>query len=95
MEALDEAGAVVLGASVDSVASHKRFADKLNLSYPLLSDTRGALSAAMGVLRKVGPLKMSARVTFLLNEEGAVAEVFDPVKPSGHAEQVLAALKRL
>ena len=92
MDTLDAAGAVVLGASVDSVASHKAFADKYKLTYPLLSDTKGALSAAMGVLNKVGPLKLSARVTFLIDGEGNISRVFDPVKPSGHAEEVIAAL---
>lgn len=92
MDALDAAGAVVLGASVDSVASHKAFADKYKLTYPLLSDTRGELSAAMGVLQKVGPLKLSARVTFLIDGEGRIVRVFDPVTPSGHADEVIAAL---
>lgn len=92
MDALDAAGAVVLGASVDSVASHKAFADKYKLTYPLLSDTRGELSAAMGVLQKVGPLKVSARVTFLIDGEGKILRVFDPVTPAGHADEVIAAL---
>jgi peroxiredoxin Q/BCP len=92
MDRIDAAGAVVLGASVDAVDSHRAFAEKYNLTYPLLSDTRCALSAAMGVLNRVGPLKLSARVTFLIDGEGRITKVFDPVSPSGHAEEVLAAL---
>ena len=92
MDQISEAGAVVLGASVDSVSSHRAFADKYKLNYPLLSDRRGELSAAMGVLQKVGPLKLSARVTFLIDAQGKVAQVFNPVKPSGHAAEVIAAL---
>ena len=92
MDQIDAAGAVVLGASVDSVQSHKAFATKYKLTYPLLSDTRGELSAAMGVLNRVGPIKLSARVTFLIDGEGRISRVFDPVSPSGHADEVLAAL---
>ena len=93
MEQIDAAGAVVLGASVDSVASHRAFADKYKLTYPLLSDRKGTLSAALGVLQKAGPIKVSARVTFLLEHEGRIEKVFDTVKPSGHAEDVIKALR--
>ena len=93
MDQISAANAVVLGASVDSVSSHKKFADKYNLTYPLLSDTRGELSAAMGVLNKVGPIKVSARVTFIINAEGKVQRVFDPVSPGRHADEVIAALQ--
>ncbi|MFT5686495.1 MAG: peroxiredoxin Q/BCP [Myxococcota bacterium] len=92
MDKVNAAGAVVLGASVDSVASHRAFSEKYELNYPLLSDTDGKLSAAMGVLNKLGPIKLSARVTFLIDGEGRIARVFDPVSPSGHADEVLAAL---
>lgn len=92
MDSVSSEDVVVLGASVDSVSSHRAFAEKYNLSYPLLSDTAGTLSAAMGVLNKVGPIKLSARVTFLIDPEGRIARVFDPVSPSGHAEEVLKAL---
>ena len=92
MDQLSQAGAVVLGASVDSVRSHKKFAEKYDLPYPLLSDTEGTLSAAMGVLRKAGPIKLSARVTFIIDETGKVQHVFDPVSPSRHAQDVLAVL---
>jgi len=93
MDQIDAAGAVVLGASVDSVASHRAFADKYKLNYPLLSDKNGELSAALGVLKKVGPIKVSARVTFLIDAEGRIAKVFDPVKPGGHADEVISALQ--
>jgi peroxiredoxin Q/BCP len=93
MDQFSAAGAVVLGASVDSETSHKRFAEKYSLTYPLLSDVRGKLSAAMGVLQKVGPVKLSARVTFVINEEGKVAKVFDRVSPRSHAQAVLTSLQ--
>ncbi len=92
MDTVSAEDVVVLGASVDSVRSHRAFAEKYALNYPLLSDTDGALSAAMGVLNKVGPVKLSARVTFLIDRDGRIARVFDPVSPSGHAEEVLQAL---
>jgi thioredoxin-dependent peroxiredoxin len=88
-------GAGIFGVSVDDVASHRLFAEKYDLNYPLLSDTQGRLSAAMGVLNKLGPIQASARVTFLVDRAGRVARVFDPVQPSGHADAVLAALAAL
>ena len=93
MDTISAAGAVVLGASVDSVDSHRRFASKYNLNYPLLSDQKGELSAALGVLKKTGPIKRSARVTFLIDAEGRIARVFSPVKPGKHADEVIAALQ--
>lgn len=92
MDQFNAAGAVVLGASVDSVESHRAFAEKYKLTYPLLSDREGKLSAALGVLQKVGPFKLSARVTFLIDAEGKIERAFDRVKPSGHADEVLSAL---
>lgn len=92
MDEISDAGAAVLGASVDSESSHRAFARRYQLMYPLLADTQGKLSAAMGVLQKMGPVKVSSRVTFVIDEEGRVEKVFKRVSPGSHAKTVLAAL---
>jgi len=87
---------VVLGISADSVESHARFKKKYELPYTLLADTEHAVSDAYGVW---GPKKIFgityagiARTTFVIDEEGRVARVFEKVKSAGHGEEVAAAL---
>jgi thioredoxin-dependent peroxiredoxin len=68
--------AEVLGVSVDSVDSHKQWAQQLGLNYPLLSDSGGAVAKLYGVL---GTFKDGApaaqRVTFLIDKQGRIKEV--------------------
>lgn len=75
----------VVGVSTDSVESHRGFADKHGLPFPLLADTRGELARAFGVLEGA----MAQRATFVLDREGRVARSFLEVTPRGHAQQVL------
>lgn len=94
----ESAGAVVLGISKDSCESHARFSKKHSLAVRLLSDEDASVQKLYGVWR---PKKFmgreflgTARVTFLLDGEGKVVKVWDPVKPEGHAEEVLGEIKR-
>lgn len=94
--ALDEHGAVVLGVSPDSLASHAKFREKHDLNFPLLSDPDHAVAAAYGAW---GKKKMYGREyegilrsTFLIDEEGRVEKVYAKVKPADNAAQVLADL---
>lgn len=75
----------VIGVSTDSVESHRDFAEKHGLPFPLLADTRGELANAFGVLDR----GMAQRATFVLDREGRVARSFLEVTPRGHAERVL------
>ncbi|MDP2307342.1 MAG: peroxiredoxin [Pseudomonadota bacterium] len=84
--------AIVLGVSCDAAASHRAFAQKFNLAFPLLADTSGELSKRWGVR---GVMGMPRRVTFVLDREGRIARIFEPVKVDGHTEAVLAALREL
>lgn len=90
-------GAKVFGVSPDSPASHRKFIDKYNLNFTLLSDVQKSLAKALGVWVEkslYGKKYMGiARTTYLLDEEGRVMRVWRQVKPQGHAEEVLAALK--
>lgn len=82
--------------SVDSIESHKTFAAKESLNFPLISD--GAphpIAAAYGTLRKRGAVSFTSRSTFLIDAEGKVAAVFPTVKIDGHVDEVLAAVKKL
>lgn len=87
--------AVVIGVSKDSVKKHQAFKAKECLPFPLVADDQG-ICEAYGAWREktlYGRTYMGiARVTVLIDESGTVARVWDPVKPAGHAEEVLAAL---
>jgi peroxiredoxin Q/BCP len=88
-------GAVILGVSVDTAESHKEFCTKEGLSFKLLSDPDGKVSAEYGSLTNYGVTKLSARNTFLIDPQGGVAKVFLSVKPASHSDEVLAALASL
>jgi thioredoxin-dependent peroxiredoxin len=76
---------VVVGASVDSVESHRAFADKHGLAFPLLSDPEGVLARSFGVLED----GVARRSTFVMDRDLRVRRRMDEVKPRGHAQQVL------
>lgn len=90
-------GAVVLGVSKDSVASHRKFADKYGLPFTLLSDPQLEAIQAYGVWQEkklYGKVSMGVvRTTFLIDEEGTATAVMPKVKPDTNAADVLAMLK--
>ena len=90
-------GIVVLGVSTDSVKSHKKFAEKYELPFPLLADENKELVNAYGVWGKkkfMGREFMGTkRWSFLINPQGVIANIYEDVKPSEHAQQVLADAK--
>jgi peroxiredoxin Q/BCP len=83
----------VLGVSLDSEASHKKFAIKYKLPFTLLADTDHAISDAYGVYGQkkfMGRSYMGVnRMTFLIDEKGKIKKVFEKVKPDDHALEVL------
>ena len=89
-------GAVVLGVSVDSVASHQRFKQKYALNFPLLSDADKQAVQAYGVWKQksmYGRTYMGIeRTTFLIDEQGRIAKIFTKVKVNQHYDEVLAVL---
>jgi len=97
--AVQAAGAVVLGVSPDDEGSHAKFRKKFDLPFPLLVDADHAVASAYGAW---GEKQMYGRTyfgilrtTFLIDEQGRVARVFEKVKPAGHAAEVLDALGEL
>ena len=83
--------------SKDSIKSHKKFSDKLELPFVLLADTELAMNQDFGVWKEkkmYGKTFMGTeRTTFLLDEEGTILRIWPKVKAEGHAEEVLEALK--
>jgi peroxiredoxin Q/BCP len=90
---MQQRGVVVLGISKDNVASHKKFADKFSLPFPLLSDTDTQVAQQYGVWKEksmYGKKYMGVnRETFLIDKDGIVRKVWSKVKPEGHAQEVL------
>ena len=87
----------VLGMSVDSEASHKKFAAKYKLPFTLLADPDHSIADAYGVYGEkkfMGRTYMGVkRITFLIDEKGKVKKVFEKVKPEEHAQEVLEAFE--
>lgn len=91
----NQRNSVILGVSVDSVDSHKKFCTKEGLNFKLLADSDGRVSREYGSLTNLGLAKFSARHTFLIDPAGRVAKTYSSVDPSRHSEEVLAALDQL
>jgi thioredoxin-dependent peroxiredoxin len=87
--------AVVLGVSLDSVDSHKRFCGKEGLSFKLLADTGHDVTAAYGSLTNIGFAKFASRHTFIIDPGGKIARIYSSVDPAKHSDEVLAALDQL
>jgi peroxiredoxin Q/BCP len=85
--------AVVIGASTDKPDTLAKFRDKHSFEFPLLSDSDKDTATAYGTLKDHG--KSAHRVTYLIDPEGIIREVWPKVKVDGHAGKVLARLKEL
>src|SRR6266699_5549309 len=85
----DKTGAVILGVSVDSPDSHKEFCSKEGLTFKLLADPGGKVSAQYGSTMQYQGATMAARNTLLINPEGKIAKVYTDVKPAEHSDEVL------
>jgi thioredoxin-dependent peroxiredoxin len=96
---MQQRGVVVLGVSKDNVASHKKFADKFSLPFPLLADTEATVAQQYGVYKEksmFGKKYMGVeRATFLIDKEGIVRKVWPKVKPDEHANEVLKTIEAL
>jgi thioredoxin-dependent peroxiredoxin len=90
-----ERNAVVLGVSVDSVDSHKKFCAKEGLNFKLLADVDHTVTKAYGSLTNLGVAKFAARHTFLIDPDGKIAKVYASVDPGKHSGEVLAELDQL
>ena len=95
---LQKAGAVVLGISRDTVKAQRKFKEKYDLPYPLLADVDEKVCKQFDVLKEKNMYGKKVigieRTTFLIGPDQKLVKVFPKVKPEGHAEEVLAELKK-
>jgi peroxiredoxin Q/BCP len=92
--AFSDIGAVVLGISGDSPDSHKKFAAKHRLPFPLLSDRDGSVRKAFGVPKTLGLLP--GRVTYVIDKQGVIRHAFNSqLNPTKHVDEAIAVLKSL
>ena len=88
---------MVLGISADPPKTQKKFEEKYDLPYTLLSDSDKKTCENYGVIKEKNmygkKVKGIARTTFVIGPDGKIVHVFENVKPDGHAEEVLAYLK--
>jgi len=89
--------AKILGISADSVKSHKKFAEKYNLPFTLLSDEKREVLKKYGAIAEKSMFGKTflgiKRMSYLIDKEGNVAKVYENVKPAVHAQEVLEDLK--
>ena len=92
-EMLQEQGYVVLGVSGDSEKSHQKFIDKQSLPFDLIADTEKEvhnLFGTWGEKKMYGKTYMGTlRTTFVIDEEGTIAEVIEKVKTKDHTAQIV------
>ncbi|MCU0332514.1 MAG: thioredoxin-dependent thiol peroxidase [Ignavibacteriaceae bacterium] len=95
----DKMKAEIIGVSIDSVESHKKFANKYKLPFYLLSDEKKEVVAKYGVWKEknmYGKKYMGIeRTTFIINSEGRISKIFPKVKVEEHNNEVMEALKEL
>lgn len=85
--ALQKAGVAVFGVSTQDNASHRAFADKYKLPFPLLPDEKGELAAKYRVPIVGGKAR---RISYLIDKDGTIKAVWPNVNPVGHAAEILA-----
>jgi peroxiredoxin Q/BCP len=86
------AGAEVLGVSVDDAASHKKFQDKHKLTFTLLADSENKVVELYDVKNFIGKAK---RVTFVIDTKGIIKKIYPDVDVSMHGQEVLTYIKSL
>src|SRR5262245_58283822 len=94
--AFKEAGAQILGVSVDDVESHKKFSEKHGLPFPILADPTKETAKKYGVLKSyLGTMELAKRDTFLIDPQGKIVKHYADVDPKGHSQIVLSDIKEM
>lgn len=92
-EEYQNAGAVIMGISPDTVSKHKSFSGQYDLPFLLLADTEKKVIKAYGAEKVTVTEGKSSpgiqRSTFIIDEEGTIIKVFPKVTPAGHAKEIL------
>lgn len=91
--AIKNAGYEIIGISIDDEKSHRKFIEKFSLPFPLIADVDKKIVEAFGVWVEksmYGKTYMgTARVTFVIDENGIIVKVIDKVKTKEHSAQIL------
>lgn len=92
-EAWNKTGVIVIGVSKDSGESHKKFADKYNLNFPILADPEKKIIEAYGAWGKkkfLGKEYMGvSRISYLIDPKGIIKKVYPKVNPLTHAGEII------
>jgi peroxiredoxin Q/BCP len=92
-------GVMVFGISKDTPGSHRKFADKYNLPFTLLSDPEMAVITDYGAFKPMKmfgkPARGTHRISYLINPGGQVAKVYEAVDPANHALELLSDIREL
>jgi thioredoxin-dependent peroxiredoxin len=89
MVKLEKLNAKVVGISVDTSASHEKFAEKYKLPFTLLADTDGKVAKSYQALTDLFILKVAKRHTFLIDPDGKIAKIYRDVNVSKHSQQII------
>ncbi len=84
--------AEVLGISIDTVESHKKFAEEYNIPYMLLSDVDKKVCKEYAGLNMYG---LAKRTTFVIDKQGVAMEIFTNIAPKAHGDEIVAALNSI
>ncbi len=99
IKSIEASDAVVLGVSPDPIAKHTKFIEKFKLPFILLSDVEKKICQDYGVWVEksmYGKKYMGvARTTFIISKDGKILKIFEKVKPEGHEQEILEALKNI
>ncbi|MBP9792057.1 MAG: thioredoxin-dependent thiol peroxidase [Rickettsiales bacterium] len=99
LEEFKKLNAVVIGVSKDDVVKHKKFKEKYDLTFQLISDTEGKMCANYGVWAEKSMYGKKyfgiERSTFLIDKEGKIVKIWRNVSVKGHVAEVINELKEL
>lgn len=98
LETFDDLNIPILGVSPDSAESHSKFAEKYNLDFPLICDEKLELAKKFGATEEKeidGQKKLAiVRTTYLIDSEGKIRWIEQPVAVDGHIERILEAIEQ-
>ena len=92
---LRDLGVQLVGISLDSTASHDRFAQKFKLPFPLLADDGGGVAKRYDAYWSLAFIHFARRHTFIIDPAGQIAKIYRNVDPDTHSAQVIADIKAL
>jgi peroxiredoxin Q/BCP len=91
----EELGATVVGASLDDVESHKKFADKHKIQFTLLADKDKVMANAYGVVKNIPLMNYAKRQTFIIDPNGVVSKFYENVNADTQSSEVLKDLSQI